>query len=283
MSLSEMYKLLKSDKTGYAGFVVLMLILIMAFVGPYFIKMDTTVKLDAIYQAPSLHYLLGTDNMGRDIFSLIVHGGKDVLIVAILAGFFSTLIAFFLGAFSGFAGGKMDTVLMWIVDVFLTIPRFPLLAVLAAVVTLDNNYLLAALLAALSWPGLARAVRSQVLSIKTRDYIEAAKVLDLGTKHIIFKEILPNIMGYVVINFIFSMTAAVYSQVGLIFLGLIPLSGQNWGLMIQFAWVRGAIFYNGSLMYILAPIIVIALFQWSAIAFTRSLETIFNPRLRGAK
>lgn len=112
MSLSEMYKLLKSDKTGYAGFVVLMLILIMAFVGPYFIKMDTTVKLDAIYQAPSLHYLLGTDNMGRDIFSLIVHGGKDVLIVAILAGFFSTLIAFFLGAFSGFAGGKMDTVLM---------------------------------------------------------------------------------------------------------------------------------------------------------------------------
>jgi peptide/nickel transport system permease protein len=283
MSLNEILELIRKDKVGMAGFFVLVAIILMSYVGPFVVPLDETVKVSRIYEAPTMAHLLGMDNMGRDILSEIVHGGRDVLTVAILTGILSTLIAFFLGAFSGFVGGKIDTFIMWVVDVFLTIPRFPLLLVLAAVITLDNVYLLAGLLAILSWPPLARAVRSQVLSIKTRDYIEAAKLLDLGTNHIIFKEILPNLMGYVIINFIFSMTAAVYSQVGLIFLGLVPLSGQNWGLMIQMAWTRGAIFYNGSLAYILAPIIVIALFQWAAIAFTRSLETIFNPRLRGAR
>ena len=283
MPLNRLYKMLKSDTTGFIGFIVLMAIILMTFVGPIFIPLDNTVRVDQIYQAPSLQHILGTENMGRDIFSRIVNGGRDVLIVALLTGVLSTIIAFFLGALAGFVGGKIDSFLMWIVDVFLTIPRLPLLMVLSTVILLDNVYYLSGLLAALSWPALARAVRSQVLSIKTRDYIEAAKVLDLGTNHIVFKEILPNLMGYVVINFIFNMTAAVYSQVGLIFLGLVPLSGENWGLMIQFAWTRGAVFYSGSLMFILAPIFVIALFQWSAIAFTRSLETIFNPRLRGAE
>lgn len=283
MPLNRLYKMLKSDTTGFIGFIVLMAIILMTFIGPIFIPLDNTVRVDQIYQPPSLQHILGTENMGRDIFSRIVNGGRDVLIVALLTGVLSTIIAFFLGALAGFVGGKIDSFLMWIVDVFLTIPRLPLLMVLSTVILLDNVYYLSGLLAALSWPALARAVRSQVLSIKTRDYIEAAKVLDLGTNHIVFKEILPNLMGYVVINFIFNMTAAVYSQVGLIFLGLVPLSGENWGLMIQFAWTRGAVFYSGSLMFILAPIFVIALFQWSAIAFTRSLETIFNPRLRGAE
>ncbi len=282
MSLNEILQLIRKDKVGMVGFFVLLGLILMSYVGPFVIPLDEVVRVDRIYEAPTLAHPLGMDNMGRDIFSEIVHGGRDVLTVAILTGVLSTLIAFFLGAFSGFIGGKIDTFIMWVVDVFLTIPRFPLLLVLAAVITLDNIYLLSGLLAILSWPPLARSVRSQVLSVKTRDYIEAAKLLDLGTYHIIFKEILPNLMGYVIINFIFSMTAAVYSQVGLIFLGLVPLSGQNWGLMIQMAWTRGAIFYTGSLAYILAPIIVIALFQWAAIAFTRSLETIFNPRLRGA-
>lgn len=281
MRQNNFISLLVSDKTGLIGLIILTAIILMSFIGPYIIPLDNEVKLAEIYQLPSWHHILGTDNQGRDIFSQIVHGGKDVLIVAILTGLFSTLLAFVIGALSGFAGGKTDSFLMWLVDVILTIPRFPLLAVIAAFVRLDNVYLLSGLLAVLSWPALARAVRSQVLSIKTREYIESAKVLDLGITHIVFREILPNILGYIVINFIFAMTAAVYSQVGLIFLGLIPLSGQNWGLMIQLAWTRGAIFYPGSLSYILSPIAIIALFQWSAIAFSRSLESVFNPRLRG--
>jgi peptide/nickel transport system permease protein len=140
--------------------------------------------------------------------------------------------------------------------------------------------MLALLLGFLSWPVLLRAVRSQVLSLKQRDYVEAARALDLGTRHIIFSEVLPNMMTYIAISFALGMTQAIYNQVALIYLGLVPLSGANWGVMINLAWVRGAIFYQDSLLYILSPIMAIALFQLAVVWMTRSLEEVFNPRLR---
>jgi len=276
----EPLALISRDKAGLIGFIILVGILFMSFIGPYFVKLDTEVKLDKIYQFPSREHILGTDNQGRDIFSQIVNGGKDVIIVAFLAGLISTLIAVTLGSLSAYAGGITDTIIMFITEIILTIPQFPLLAVLAAFIRLTNPTMLALIIGFLGWPALARAIRAQVLSIRERDYIEAARVLDLGRAHIIFSEILPNMLSYIVISFIMAMTGAVYSQVGLIILGLVPFYGHNWGLMIQLAWTRGAIFYKGSIFYILSPIIAIALFQWSAITFTRSLEGIFNPRLR---
>jgi len=140
--------------------------------------------------------------------------------------------------------------------------------------------LLALILGVLSWPALTRAIRAQVLSLREREFVEAARALDLGTRHIILKEILPNMMSYIAINLIFAMTAAIYAQVGLVFLGLVPFSGSNWGVMLSLAWTRGAIFYKGSLWYIMAPVAAIALFQLSLVSFTRLLEEIFNPRLR---
>lgn len=275
--------IISRDKAGLIGFIFLLSILLLSFVGPYFVKLDTKVKLDKIYQFPSREHILGTDNQGRDIFSQIVNGGKDVIIVAFLAGLISTLIAVTLGSLSAYAGGFTDTVIMFITEIILTIPQFPLLAVLAAFVRLTNPTMLAFIIGFLGWPALARAIRSQVLSIKERDYIEAARVLDLGRMHIIFSEILPNMLSYIAISLIMAMTGAVYSQVGLIILGLVPFYGHNWGLMIQLAWTRGAIFYKGSIFYILSPIIAIVLFQWSAVTFTRSLEGIFNPRLRAGE
>ena len=272
--------LIAQNKTGLVGFIVLLIIIFMSFVGPYIIPLDTKVKLDKIYQPPSWEHILGTDSEGKDVFSQIVHGGKAVLTVAFLAALFSTLIAVTLGITSGFVGGRADTVIMFITEVVLTIPQFPLLAVLAAFIRLSSPTLLAFILGAVSWPALTRAIRAQALSLRERDFIEAAKILDLGSFHIIFSEILPNMMSYTTISFVMAMTGAIYSQVGLILLGLVPLSGHNWGLMIQLAWTRGAIFFKDSLSYILSPILAIVLFQWSSVSFTRSLEGIFNPRLR---
>jgi len=209
-----------------------------------------------------------------------VHGGKDVLLVAFLSSAISSMIAVTFGSLSAFLGGRFDSLIMTVTDIMLTIPHFPLLSVLAAFVKFTSPVMLAVLLGLLAWPGFLRALRAQVLSLKERDYVQAARVLDLGLGHIIFREIMPNMMAYIAIAFILGMTGAVYSQVGLIMLGLVPFSGHNWGVMINLAWTRGAIFYSGSMSYILAPIAMIALFQWSMVAFTRSLEEVFNPRLR---
>ncbi len=278
-SLKDTFRLLKRNKIGFIGFLILIFIILISFIGPYIVPFDTASRLDKIYVKPSWEHPLGTDSQGRDILIQIIHGGRDVLIVAFLTGLLSTLIAVTFGSLSAFIGGRLDYLITSLADIVLTIPHFPLLSVLAAFIRLKSSFMIAFILALLSWPGLLRAVRAQVLSIKERDFIEAARALDLGTSYIVFSEILPNMMNYIVISFILSMTSAVYAQVGLILLGLVPLASHNWGVMINFAWTRGAIFYKNSIFYILSPIIAISLFQWSLISFTRSLEEIFNPRL----
>ncbi len=279
-SLRRTFRLLTYNKVGFIGLLGVIFFVLLAFVGPYFVPLDTKTKVDKIYEPPSKTFWLGTDSEGRDIFSQIVHGGKDVLIVAFLAGIISTTIAVVLGSLSALAGGGVDGLIMALADIVLTIPQFPLLAVLAGLVKFNNVTLLAVILGVLSWPALTRAIRAQVLSLREREFVEAARALDLGTKHIILKEILPNMMSYIAINLIFAMTAAIYAQVGLVFLGLVPFSGHNWGVMLSLAWTRGAIFFKDSLWYIMSPVAAIALFQLSLISFTRLLEEIFNPRLR---
>lgn len=273
-------KLMTYNKAGFIGFLSTCLILAICLIGPFFVKLDTKTKLDQIYQPPSAAHWLGTDHQGRDIFSQIVHGGKDVIYVATVAAFLSTFIAVTFGTLSAFAGGGIDATVMGITDIILTIPQFPLLAVLAAFITLDNLTFLGIFLGFLSWPALLRAVRSQALSLKERDFVEAARALDLGTQHIIFRELVPNMMTYIVISFTLALTAAVYTQVGLVLLGLVPVSSSNWGVMISLAWTQGAIFFQDAMWRIMSPIVAIAVFQLSVITMTRSLELAFNPRLR---
>lgn len=278
--LWRMLKLLAHNKVGFVGLLGLIGFILLTFVGPSLVPLAQESSMTEIYQPPSLAHPLGTDFQGRDIWAQIVHGGKDVLIVAGITGLISTAIAVILGSLSAVLAGIFDSFIMWLTDIWLTIPHFPVLAVLAAFVKLDNVWLLAFILSFLAWPTLARAVRAQVLSLKQRDYVEAARALDLGTRHIILAEILPNMMSYLAISLVFSMTAAIYAQVALVYLGLVPFATNNWGVMLSLAWTRGAIYYRDALLYIMAPVMAIALFQLSLVWLTRSLEEVFNPRLR---
>jgi len=276
-------KLLTYNKVGFIGFLFVLGVILMTYVGSNFVELDTKTKVDKIYMKPSAEFWLGTDHQGRDILSQIVHGGKDVIYVAFIAALLSTTIAVAFGTLSGFVGGWVDNLIMAITDVILTIPQFPLLAVLAAFISLSSLTFLGLLLGLLSWPSLLRSIRAQALSLKQRDFIEAARALDLGIWHIVFRELVPNMMPYIVVSFTLAMTGAVYAQAGLVFLGLVPISSSNWSVMIQLAWVRGAIFFKDSVWYIMSPIIAIALLQLSLITMTRSLELIFNPRLRASE
>jgi peptide/nickel transport system permease protein len=273
-------KLLAHNRAGFVGFLGLIAFILLAFVGPYFVPLTMDTDVTQIYKPPSAEHILGTDFQGRDIWMQVVHGGKEVLIVAFLAGIISTAIAVTLGALSAVLSGFFDSFVMWITDIWLTIPNFPVLAVLAAFVKLDSAWALALILSLLAWPSLTRAVRAQVLSLKQREYVEAARALDLGTRHIVFSEILPNMMSYIAISLVFAMTAAMYSQVALVFLGLVPWAASNWGVMLQQSWARGTLYYTDSMLNIMAPVIAIALFQLSLVWLTRSLEEVFNPRLR---
>jgi peptide/nickel transport system permease protein len=281
-STLDFLRLLSTRPVGFAGLIGICLYVLVSFVGPLVVPLNTTVDLTAIYAPPSFAHLLGTDYQGRDVANQIIWGGRDILIVAFLSAILSTLIAVGFGSLGALVGGPLDSAVVGITDVILTIPRLPLLVVLAALLRLNSILILALIVGALAWPSLLRAVRAQVLSLKEREFVEAARALDLGLGHIIFAEVLPNMRSYIAISFILAMTQAIYAQAGLIFLGLVPLSGTNWGVMINLAWVRGAVFFRDSLPYILAPVLAIALFQLALVSLASALEDIFNPRLRGA-
>jgi peptide/nickel transport system permease protein len=275
------------NKGGFIGFLGITFFIAMSVFGPLLIEYEGRVQFDRrvpgsnnLYQLPSEEFPLGLDFQGRDILSHIVHGGQTLIITSFEAALMATTIAVLLGSLAGLMGGLVDQLLSALSNFILTIPQFPLLLVLASVIRFDSNFMLAVLLALLSWPALMRAVRAQVLSLRERDYVEAAITLDLGLYHIIVREVFPNMISYIAINFIFAVRSAMYSIVGLVILGMVPLEEPDWGIMIYNAQTFAAFYSREGYMMALAPILAIALFQLSLILFTRSLEEIFNPRLR---
>jgi peptide/nickel transport system permease protein len=271
--------LITRNKIGFLGFVLLIALVLMSYVGPLVVEPEMRADTTQIYKPPSWEHPLGTDFQGRENWVMLVHGGAEVISVAFLAGLMTTLIAVVVGAFSAFLGGRADEIIMTVTDVWLALPRGILLVVTAFFVSLQDVWALALFLAVFGWPSLARQVRSQFLSLKKREYVEAAQLLNLGTPHIVFREMLPNMMSYILIALIESMTGAIYSQTYLVFLGLVPF-GNNWGVLFSLAYAKNAIYNANAMSSLLVPMGGIVLLQLSLIMFSRSLEEIFNPRLR---
>lgn len=275
------------NKAGFLGFLGLLFFFLMTVFGPLIIEYDGGTHMErrrpgaaTLYDGPSKEFPLGLDWAGRDVLSHIVYGGKNLMLISVQAGLLTTIVAVIFGALAGLLGGLVDQVLSALSNFFLTIPTFPLLLVLASVITFGNSNYLALLFAVLYWPTLMRAVRAQVFSLRERDYVQAAFSLDLGLIHVIFREVLPNMISYIVVNMIFTIRSAMYNIVGLVFLGMVPISEPDWGVMIYMGRTRGAIFSAEAASMLISPIVAIALFQLFLVLFTRSLEEIFNPRLR---
>lgn len=280
----EPLTVLATDKRALAGLVILLFYVSLALIGPYLIPLDLTPNLEKAYLPPSLEHPLGTDPWGRDILAQLVHGAPDMMLVALLAGLITVFIGTLVGIVSGYIGGRVDLTMMTVTDIVLTIPGFPLLMVITAFMIGSrievSVVMAAALLSITSWAGLARAVRSQILSIKREPYIEVSQTLGLSRMHIIFSEIMPNILPYIVMNFILSMIGALYSYVGLMALGLLPYRPGNWGAMLHMAMaVVGTVTGVGS-GYVLAPAAAVTVLQIGLVLFSNGVDKIFNPRLR---
>ena len=277
-------KILSKDKRALFGLIVLIIYILMSIIGPIFVPLSLEPNMEERYQPPSWKHPLGTDFAGRDVFAQIVNGGRDILIAAFLAGFVTIGLGTIIGLIAGYIGGKVDIIVTTLIDIFLTIPGFPLLMIIATWLLQSgitvNILMIAFLLSITSWAGLARSIRSQVLSIKQEPFIEVDKCLGLSKFHIIFKEILPNAMPYIAINFMLSSVSAVYSYTGLMALGLIPYTPGNWGAMIHMAQAYVGTITGAGCWYIIAPSFVIIILQVSLVFLSNGIDKIFNPRLR---
>lgn len=281
MNVRELWHLLTRHPQNMIGLGIVVLYGFMAIVGPTLYPAVLATNANAIYLPPSWAYPLGTDYAGRSVLALVVIGTRSVLEVASVAAVITVVVGVTVGLWSGFLGGWVDQILMRITDLFLTVPSLPLLILIASIVVLTNPLLIAVLLSITAWGGLARAVRSQVLSYREREYIEAARSLRLGTTHIVFREITPNLMPYIVMHLLLAVTGAIYAEVGLFYLGVFPFKANNWGVMLNLAYNQGgAIYSSQSMFYLISPMAAILFLQLGIVLLLRFVEEVFNPRLR---
>ena len=228
---------------------------------------------------PSREYILGTDSQGRDVFACLLVGIQQSLIIGATAGTSGIIISVIIAFISGYKGGKVDTLLRSLTDTFLVIPLWPLLIILRGYLGSLNTFQLGLLLAAFSWPWAARTMRSQVLSLKERDFVNLAWVSGESDLEIIFKELMPNLLPYIGVSFAQSFTWSIISEVGLELVGLGPAGSITLGLIIYYALNYGAM-VRGLWWWIFPPIICIILLLISLQLINIGLDEIYNPRLR---
>ena len=272
-----------SSIQGKVGFSITLMFVLMATIGSIIFPLEfTSFDLEKAYSPPSFEHPLGCDYFGRDVLRMIIAGSREVLMVGILAALLTTAIALIIGLTAGFMTGVVDATLMTIADIVLTIPGFPLLLVLASTVLSKamDPLSLAGVLSITAWAGLSRSIRSQVLAIKEREFIEAARCLGLRRIQIIFVEILPNLLPYIVTITILGVTGAIYAQIGLFTLGVAPYSSINWGVMLNNAIQQAGAIHSTKYMNLLAPAFFIVLLQLGLITLSGSLDETLNPRLR---
>jgi peptide/nickel transport system permease protein len=195
----------------------------------------TSTNVGPLLSSPSLRHLMGTDDIGRDVFSAVVHGVRISIIVGVLTALTSTLIGVIVGAVAGYAGGLIDNALMRVVELFLAIPRLFLALVIVAMfgVSLVNIILV---IGCLSWPATARIIRSEVLKLRNERFVEAAAMTGESGVRIVFSEILPNTYHLMLVTASLQVPAAIIVEAGLSFIGLGEAHPRSLGLMLSDAY-----------------------------------------------
>ena len=276
----DFWRIARSDWLAMAGAVIVAIYVVIAIIGPSIAHVTTVDNPSQAYLPVSWHHLLGTDSFGQDVLSQVILGTRPIMEVGVLAALMTVFVGVVVGLVSGYLAGTADNVIMRITDVFLTIPGLPLILVIASVVRTTSPIVLAVILSVTAWPGLARAVRAQALSLRTSDFVEAARLQGASLTNIVGRQLLPNVGPYVAINFLLAITGAIYAEVGLFLLGIAPFSGTNWGAMINLAMNQGALYTTKSMLYLFSPMAAIVILQVAFVYLTRILDSLFNPRLR---
>lgn len=272
------------SRSGRIGVIVLALFVLMAVFAPLIAGTDylNPVKARAAglpqWGTPAEVGPLGTDHLRRSVWDQFVYGSRISLLVGLAATFLTILIGASVGIISGFVGGKLDSALMRVTEWFLVIPFLPLAIVLAAVLG-RSLWNMIFVIGITSWPSTARLVRSQVLTLKQRTFVDRARSLGGSGWHIVRQHILPNVSGLILANTTLAVPISILTETTLSFLGLGNPQTASWGKTLEEAFVNGAIARNAWWYYLPAGIgIVLVVLAFTLIGQT--LEQVVDPRLK---
>jgi peptide/nickel transport system permease protein len=269
--LRRMFKT-KQDSWSKYGAVLFLIFVLAAVFADWVAPHNPWARFEPFLSPDGQHWL-GTNDMGQDILSELIYGSRASLIVGFLAAVLATGIGVLTGLLSGYFKGVVDEILMGITDVFLMIPRIPLIIILAAFLK-PSIWIIALVIGSLWWTSTARVVRSKTLQVREANFVLSAKSLGFSDRRIIFTDILPNIIHIVTPKFILTVASAMISEASLSFLGLGDPSAKTWGMMIYHAFTEGG-FINGLWWWFLPPGICITGIVISIVALGFSLEKEF--------
>jgi peptide/nickel transport system permease protein len=225
----------RRDRLAVAALVLLLVVIALAVAAPLIASDPSTVDLDSIKRPPSLPHILGTDSAGRDVWSRVAYGGRVSMSVGVAAVAIATLIGTLLGLTSGYSGGIVDNLLMRVTELVQTFPLFFAVVILVALVG-PNIVNVMAVIGLLSWPGLARLVRGQVLSLRQQQYVEAARALGVSHLRLAVRHILPGVLPYLAVYATLALAQAILTEASLSFLGLgVQMPIPSWGGMMNSA------------------------------------------------
>lgn len=228
---------------------------------------------------PSGRHWLGTTAFGQDIWAQLVYGTRESLVIALVAGAFATVLSVLVGVSAAYLGGLTDDVLSLVTDVFLVIPAFPLIIVLATYAGKGSLAVVIVVLVVTGWSYGARQLRAQTLSLRNRDFLEAARVRGERRSYIIVVEVLPTMASLILANFLGAALYAVLTAAGLQFLGLGDPSSISWGTMLYWAQSQSAL-QTDQVWWAIAPGLCVALLGASFALMNYAFDEISNPALR---
>ncbi|NES13576.1 MULTISPECIES: ABC transporter permease [Micromonospora] len=252
---------------------------LLAVIGPWVAPYDPDARSGDVLQAPSARHWFGTTHLGQDIFSQILVGTRSVMVVGLVAGLLATILSILIGVTAGYLGGAADEGLSALSNVFLVIPALPLIIIVTSIVEQASDTLVALIIGFTSWAWGARVLRAQTLSLRRRDYVEAARATGERTGRIILFEILPNLTAIIASGFVGTVIFAVMSEITLAFIGISSVSSWNWGTILFWAQGQQAL-AQGAWWWFVPAGLAIALLGTALALINFGIDEFVSPRLR---
>lgn len=277
-------KYLIGNKKLLGGILLLLPLLFMTFIGPMLVDVETAAPLSTMPDvAPGSEHWFGTDSQGRDLFAVMTQAIPGTLQIGLLAGAIGLGLGIVLGFVSGFMGGWVDTVIRSAADTMLSVPNLLVLVVIAATIGREGNSInittISLVVASLAWMWPTRTIRSQVLSLRERPYVQMARLNGMSTPAIIFRELVPNLMPFLGASLVGAVSSAILASIGLEALGLGPQSEPTLGMTIYWATYYSSLL-RGLWWWWAAPMAAIVLLFMGLFMLTAGLDEVSNPRLR---
>ena len=268
------------------GTAIVLAIILFGIIGPMFTRDPLQLNPSHVAEPPSSEFILGTGDLGEDIFAQLCTGTRNSLMIGAIAGGFATLVAVLVGGIGPYKGGLPDETSNAFTNVVMVFPMLPLLIILAALFGGGNAsmFLVATLIGLTSWPWAARCIRSQVLTLREREFINVARMSGTKDRKIVITEIMPNMLAYIIIVFVVSLSIAVLTEAGLSMIGLGPDPSSNvtLGTMLDFIGTGStqiALPWNYWWAFI-PPGLILTIFLVGVFIMQSGMDEVFNPRLR---